>query len=200
MGFGIPQSHPKGIWEQRPPNYHHPLGTGLDLTLLDLEELKPQQIQLPDGVITSGGAEGFGNEVFGVVFMTPQNPAPSRSRQHSHFRTGCSIGAPAAHEGLSVLVAPVSPPCSVPISPGVPEQWELAAPASMCPSRPSPKNLGCAARPWVALGKQKDLKEEFGAVLAARGVLGSCACSLGCASFAQPPGRAFSGKTHKSDI
>lgn len=56
--------------------------------------------------------------------------------------------------GSSCLVAPVSPPCSIPISPGVPEQQELA---SMCSSRSQESGMCCSSLGWL-WEKQKDLE------------------------------------------
>lgn len=74
-GLGHPIFHPtagsKEIWEQRPPNHHNPNEKGLGLTPplpAGFGGIKTQQIQLLDGFLTFRGAEGFGNEVFGVVF------------------------------------------------------------------------------------------------------------------------------------
>lgn len=148
LGFRTPHCRPQTTPE--------PLGWVWASPRSGFAGIKTQQIQL------LGGAEGFGSEDLGVFI---HNKIPARTRSH-HLGQGMELGG--------LVVALVSPPCSIPNSPGLPELWEFPAPgAGMC----------CRLRE-----NKRILGRDFGAVLAARRALGSCGCSLGCASFAQPTG------------
>lgn len=151
-GLGCPAAHPaagsKGIWERRPPNHHDPNGKGLGRTPplpAGFGGIETRQIQLPDGLLTFRGAAGFGNEgKRDLGWFSPRNKNPARTRSRQPLPIWDQTGA---HEGLGGTC--VHPPCSILMSPWLPEQQEFPAPASRCPPQPGPKKLGCAARLWL---------------------------------------------------
>lgn len=128
---------------------------------------KTQEIQLPDGFLTSGGAEGFGNEVFGAQ----QNPAQTRSRRPSPFRTRCPTppecpaGAPAAHKGLLVPGGTCVTPLLYPDFPRSPRAAGIGLHMPIL----IPRIWDVFLVPWGGSGKNKRIW---------RGGFWGCACSL----------------------
>lgn len=133
------------------------------------------------------GARFLGRKLLGWFSLHSRNPAQTRSRQPSPFGVGYQTGAPHVPQHTR----------------GSRCWWHLCHPPALsrCPLgflssgnwhlHPPSAHPNLAPRNWdvlLAPGKTKGFRGDFGAVLAARGVPGSSACSLGCASSAQPPG------------